>query len=331
MQVQSLGWEDPLEEEMATHPSIPTWRIPWTEASVQEIWNHRRRSCSSVVSPYLWESPWAFQARGKQIRWHGDTHPLVSELMSGVYGSLRRRCCPTQSTVSGQRMQDPHSVESPHVRVCRGDPSSPAGHSKWPSAPLHLPSWFLRKWVCNESKWWGCGLHSEPVEQCVQLIVQNLAHLVLVWLLFVRVVWLWAAHWILCLSFLICKPGEEQLDVKAVQRLFTRKLMRYKILPRVLPQSQHARNIFTGDILVFNTVVFDCKAKQLACILSHPLLVLWLPMIYWTTVCLRSVCTVGMTAPPSCGRKELGAKDFPLCQSHRRSWKHWLVWLTSQC
>ena len=29
--VQSLGWEDPLEEEMATHCSILAWRIPWTE------------------------------------------------------------------------------------------------------------------------------------------------------------------------------------------------------------------------------------------------------------------------------------------------------------
>ena len=28
---QSLGWEDPLEEEMATHSSILAWRIPWTE------------------------------------------------------------------------------------------------------------------------------------------------------------------------------------------------------------------------------------------------------------------------------------------------------------
>ena len=29
--VQSLGWEDPLEKEMATHSSILVWRIPWTE------------------------------------------------------------------------------------------------------------------------------------------------------------------------------------------------------------------------------------------------------------------------------------------------------------
>jgi len=29
--VQSLGWEDPLEEEMETHSSIFAWKIPWTE------------------------------------------------------------------------------------------------------------------------------------------------------------------------------------------------------------------------------------------------------------------------------------------------------------
>ena len=31
MQVQSLGGEDPLEEKMATRPSILAWEIPWTE------------------------------------------------------------------------------------------------------------------------------------------------------------------------------------------------------------------------------------------------------------------------------------------------------------
>ena len=30
-QVQSLGWEDPLEKEMATHSSILAWKIPWAE------------------------------------------------------------------------------------------------------------------------------------------------------------------------------------------------------------------------------------------------------------------------------------------------------------
>ena len=29
--IRSLGWEDPLEKEMATYSSILAWRIPWTE------------------------------------------------------------------------------------------------------------------------------------------------------------------------------------------------------------------------------------------------------------------------------------------------------------
>ena len=45
MKFQSLGWEDPLEEDMATHFSILAWRIPWTElpSGLQSIWSHRVR------------------------------------------------------------------------------------------------------------------------------------------------------------------------------------------------------------------------------------------------------------------------------------------------
>ena len=33
-QVQSLGWEDPLEKKMATHSSTLAWEIPWTEKPI---------------------------------------------------------------------------------------------------------------------------------------------------------------------------------------------------------------------------------------------------------------------------------------------------------
>ena len=33
IQVQSLGWEDPLEKEMATDFNILAWKTPWTEES----------------------------------------------------------------------------------------------------------------------------------------------------------------------------------------------------------------------------------------------------------------------------------------------------------
>ena len=43
--VPSLGWEDPLEEEMATHSSILAWRIPWTgePGGLQSMGSHRDR------------------------------------------------------------------------------------------------------------------------------------------------------------------------------------------------------------------------------------------------------------------------------------------------
>ena len=41
--VWSLGWEDPLEEEMATHSSTLAWRLPWTEepGGVRPIWGRK--------------------------------------------------------------------------------------------------------------------------------------------------------------------------------------------------------------------------------------------------------------------------------------------------
>ena len=44
-QVGSLGQEDPLEKEMATHSRILAWRIPWTEepGRLQSMGSHRIR------------------------------------------------------------------------------------------------------------------------------------------------------------------------------------------------------------------------------------------------------------------------------------------------
>ena len=44
-QVQSLSWEDPLEEEMANHSSILAWRIPWIKepGGLQSMGSQRRQ------------------------------------------------------------------------------------------------------------------------------------------------------------------------------------------------------------------------------------------------------------------------------------------------
>ena len=63
MWVQSLGQEDPLEEEMATHSSILAWEIPWTEepgglqSMGQQSWtglkrlNDNKRNQSEILYP----------------------------------------------------------------------------------------------------------------------------------------------------------------------------------------------------------------------------------------------------------------------------------------
>ena len=40
-QAGSLGWEDPVEKEMATHSRILAWRIPWTEEPDELLWAHK--------------------------------------------------------------------------------------------------------------------------------------------------------------------------------------------------------------------------------------------------------------------------------------------------
>ena len=48
-QVRSLGWEDPLEKEMATHSNILAWEIPWTEEPVQ-LWSMQSQKSQTKLS-----------------------------------------------------------------------------------------------------------------------------------------------------------------------------------------------------------------------------------------------------------------------------------------
>ena len=51
MHVQSLGWEDPLEKEMAAHSSNLAWEIPWTKESVgYSPWALKRHDLASKAT-----------------------------------------------------------------------------------------------------------------------------------------------------------------------------------------------------------------------------------------------------------------------------------------
>ena len=57
--VQSLGWEDLLEKEMATHSSILAWKIPWMEKPVrlQSMGSQRiGHDIATSLSFFLWFS-----------------------------------------------------------------------------------------------------------------------------------------------------------------------------------------------------------------------------------------------------------------------------------
>ena len=51
--VQFLGWEDPLEKEMAIHSSILAWKIPWTEepGGLQSMGSQRVRHDLATKPP----------------------------------------------------------------------------------------------------------------------------------------------------------------------------------------------------------------------------------------------------------------------------------------
>ena len=53
MEVWSLGQEDPMEEEMATHSSILSWRIPWTEEPGKRPSIHTHTRETSLVVKWL--------------------------------------------------------------------------------------------------------------------------------------------------------------------------------------------------------------------------------------------------------------------------------------
>ena len=75
MQVPSLGWEDPLEESVATHSSLLAWRIPWTEepGGLQSMWVTKS------------------QTRLKQLSTHTHTHHELKKKNGNVSSALKNR------------------------------------------------------------------------------------------------------------------------------------------------------------------------------------------------------------------------------------------------
>ena len=74
MPVQSLGWQDPLEEDMVPHSRILAWEIPWTEepAGLQSMQFQRVRHDRASNTSTLFFS------------FSGISHPIHEQIQLGI-------------------------------------------------------------------------------------------------------------------------------------------------------------------------------------------------------------------------------------------------------
>ena len=78
MWVRSLGWEDPLEEEMAAHSSFLAWKIPWTEKPGElQPWRHKESDTTEHTCLRIEKSP--VRASGEGLTPSGEMQQCLPE------------------------------------------------------------------------------------------------------------------------------------------------------------------------------------------------------------------------------------------------------------
>ena len=87
--VRSLGWEDPLEQGMATHSSILAWRIPWTE-ELGRLWSwSQQRDTTERLNAFTFISfSWSTCPSCPSLNL-ADLPMPTSILRSGVFSSRK--------------------------------------------------------------------------------------------------------------------------------------------------------------------------------------------------------------------------------------------------
>ena len=89
MRVQSLGWEDTLEKEMATHSSIPAWEIPWTEepGGLQSMGPKE----SGTIEQIIFSLSHTHEGMGLHKHLHMNIHRNLTIIETGINPSVQEQ------------------------------------------------------------------------------------------------------------------------------------------------------------------------------------------------------------------------------------------------
>ena len=144
--VRSLGWEDPLEEGTATHSSIPSWRIPWTEEPTIHVAHGQWASVHGVAESDPTEHK-EQHSTTKVFKLYKQLHLLVFKLGHfDIYKRMYKPCQFSSVTQSCPTLCNPMDCSTPVLPVHHQLPQLTQTHVHWvgdaiqPSHPLPSPS-----------------------------------------------------------------------------------------------------------------------------------------------------------------------------------------------
>ena len=106
--VRALGWEDPLEKEMAIHPSTIAWKIPWTEepGRLQSMGSQRvRHNWATSLSLSVWTSRRSNQSILNEISPECSLEGLMLKLKLQYFDHLMRRSDSFVKTLIWERLK----------------------------------------------------------------------------------------------------------------------------------------------------------------------------------------------------------------------------------
>ena len=147
MQIQSLGWEDPLEKEMATNTCIRTWEMPWTEepGKLQSA-AKSFQSCSTLCDPRDGSPP-------------GSPVPgiLQARTLEWIAISFSNAWKEKWSSLSLKLLSRVRLFVTPWTAAHQVPPSMGfARQEYWSGVPLPSPSYSLLLLLSHFSRVWLC-------------------------------------------------------------------------------------------------------------------------------------------------------------------------------